>query len=454
MSKIFSRSMSESKLITFRSTNICLEHETNDFTRKLERERRVSNLLNKDLEELVEELGIKNKKLHRKIDDQRNRKGKQKIGILEENLDRSLKQLSEIKVLNLALKNKICAFRKEKNLYKTRNEGLKHNIEEVKSFSSKLRSESIDSLKVYDYMKEKIDGAEKSKEALRNSIHDKIGTLASQILSEAHDGNRYLHGISVKLADPIANASEVFQIIKNQANLWKQNCIKKRSSINEYSDFIKILNDGMEKMRRSSKKALLNENVNAFLNYFEESNKLSEYLDKLRDDLSRNEDELSSTRHQINLFRSCKEVDKNDRNSKLKQIDNEIDKTIQLSQDLTQSSEDMTEKVKNLNGPLTSISRNLKTLGLIEGFEYGLDSSKNAIELLQKLEKGIDLIIFSSQNLSRNDDIILPPIQKLKPSDVDIEAFIDPEEVSYPFTVQDLRQKATKSLQFFKESHK
>lgn len=97
-------SISESKIA--RNTTMYLENESVDRTRKLEHERRISIILDKDLEEHLKQLDLTKQKTAKLINKDWNYRGLKKISLIEGKLNQATVELSEIRSLTKHLDKK------------------------------------------------------------------------------------------------------------------------------------------------------------------------------------------------------------------------------------------------------------------------------------------------------------------------------------------------------------
>ena len=107
---------SSSDVFHFTSEVRRLEKNIGDFTRKLEHERRASILLDKEIQEMVHILNEK-KEGYTVVKSMEKKINKDQISELEEQLELTMRQLSNIKASNFKLREKINSLRKDKTLY-------------------------------------------------------------------------------------------------------------------------------------------------------------------------------------------------------------------------------------------------------------------------------------------------------------------------------------------------
>lgn len=207
---------SSSDIFSFTSEVRRLERNIGDFTRKLEHERRASILLDKEIEEMTKALNEKKngytavKSLQKKVN-------KDHISELEEQLEFTMRQLSNIRASNQRLREKVDSLRKDKNLCCKDNKRIENDIANTRDQIIKINTEASDFQKSLDSQHSKILSIHKSQEKNNGFYSSRMSSLQSQILMDRKEGSKFLKDFTVKFAKPIADASELFQLTKNSA---------------------------------------------------------------------------------------------------------------------------------------------------------------------------------------------------------------------------------------------
>lgn len=213
------KSLSESVFLSFQSETRRLENEIEEITRKLEQERRSSNLLNKDLEEVKKTLESRNLKQKKSLVSNKLKKKDERVDLLENKLSMGQKRLSELRCENKLMQDRINSLRKDRGSLVKTNIQLEKELVTAETFKKSASQTSLVNLKAEETNQSNIQKTQNYIGLTRSTYSQKIGFLSSQILAEKNSGARYLRGAHVNLAEPTANASEIFQISKNQVKV-------------------------------------------------------------------------------------------------------------------------------------------------------------------------------------------------------------------------------------------
>ena len=142
---------------------------------------------------------------------------KDHISELEEQLEFTMRQLSNIRASNQRLREKVDSLRKDKNLCCKDNKRIENDIANTRDQIIKINTEASDFQKSVDSQHAKILSLHKSQEKNNGVYSSRMSSLQSQILMDRKEGSKFLKDFTVKFAKPIADASELFQLTKNSA---------------------------------------------------------------------------------------------------------------------------------------------------------------------------------------------------------------------------------------------
>lgn len=443
---------SSSDIFSFTSEVRRLEKNIGEFTRKLEHERRASILLDKEIEEMSRVLNEKKtgftavKSLQKKVN-------KDHISELEEQLELTMRQLSNIRASNQRLREKINSLRKDKNLCNKDNKRIEQDIITTKDQIIKINTEAIDFQKSLDLQHSKIMSIHKSQEQHNGFYSSRMTNLQSQILMDRKEGSKFLKDFTVKFAKPIADASELFQLTKNSAKNWKERCIETLQEINKYQDFVKELNNGLQIMQKHSGKNSYNEIVTEYISSFEENIRLSNHVYELGEEIIHVTDEIALNEEQINVMNSTKESDNSSKEKILKEKTDILLSVQSKNQETQNKTQEIKQKLKDLAEPLNSMQQAFKEVNLplklsndkiadvgVEGGELNIDAMRI---LLKQLEEYIDLLVLmkssNADGLSISLDV--PNSKNKNKTDLDLDALIENED-HVVLTENEMKSKA------------
>ncbi|CAG9314726.1 unnamed protein product [Blepharisma stoltei] len=441
-----SRSISEVKLPLLQNEVQSLESEVEALTRKLEHERRQSTLLGKDLEEIKAMLNERISKNQYKSREKRKKQGDDKIKMLENELEREFKRLSELKSTNKKLQDKIDMLRKDKGSLLKSNQQL-----EIQLLSTTRLRKSASEVSVFNFNKDEINQGrivkiQNSLSSTRNDYSQKISLLSSQLLEGKMSENRFLKGITVNFAEPTVNASELFQLSKNQAKVWKDSCIEINEKINSYMDFIKELNSGMETMTNQCKIDSFQEIVDLFVTTFDENTRLSQYMYELGEEIIIIQKEIEKYKDQISNFHKTRGFSESTKAEKIDQINKAYEETVKNIEAENDAYKKTQEIFQTLLNPISEIEKMLSGVGFTCR-EFQLETDLSEINIIEECIS--TLLAISNEKNEGNKNLIgrnqsRSPL--IRPLEIDIDAMADPDETSRFFTLDEIRNKASKAF--------
>ena len=449
---------SSSDIFNFTSEVRRLERNIGDFTRKLEHERRASILLDKEIEEMTHALTEKKtgytavKSLQKKVN-------KDHISEIEEQLELTMRQLSNIRASNQRLRDKIDSLRKDKTLCSQGNLRVEQDIATTRKQIIKINTEAIDFQKSLDQQQVKIMSIHKSQEQNNGHFSSRMSNLQSQILLDRKEGSKFLKDFTVKFAKPIADASELFQLTKNSAKNWKERCYSTLQEINKYQEFVKELNNGLQIMQKHSGKSNYQEIVTEYISSFEENIRLSNHVYELGEEIIHVTDEIAYNEEQISSLNSTKEYDYTYKEEVLQEKSNILLNLQTKNAEIVANTKETKEKLKSLIAPLTDMHSAFKEINLPlklsqdkfrievpDGGELDIDNMKS---LLKKLEEYIDQMVLMKSSMGNEVSgftIEIPNAKGKSKFDVgEVESLIENDE-HYPMSEHEMRTKASEMI--------
>ncbi|CAG9323802.1 unnamed protein product [Blepharisma stoltei] len=436
------KSVSEKKILSYQTETQRLETEVEELTRKLEQERRLSILLSKDLEEITAMLGGLSSKHHKKIKGEWKKKSNNKAEMLESELEREFKRLSELKNSNKKLQDRIETLRKDKgSLLKSNNQlqlellsagKLKKSENEVSSFNFN-RSENNQS---------RITRAQETLSSARVDYSQKISLLSSKILEGRQSEAKYLKGITVNFAEPTANASEIYQIAKNQAKYWKTNCIEINEKSNMYSDFVTELNSGMETMKNQCEIQNHQEIVDLFVASFDENARLSQYMYELGEEISVTKKDIENNKNQIKGFNEVQKYSEGTKVEKISKINEELRKIVENIAVAKDRYKKLQSNMESVLYPISEIQEILKDLGF-NCKSFGKEVDISDIKIIEEHINGLLLVASKNNENIKKEAGSKSPLKFLE---IDSENLTEPDEGHHFFTVDEFRNRALKTF--------
>lgn len=439
---------SSSDVLNFTSEVRRLERNIGDFTRKLEHERRASILLDKEIEEMTQALSEK-KSGYSHVKSMQKRVNRDHISELEEQLELTLRQLSNIHASNLRLREKIDSLRKDKNLCTKDNSKTEQLINTTRQNIIKVNSEAVEFQKSLDQQQQKIMSIHKNQEQNNGFYSSRMSSLQSQILIDRKEGSRFLKDFAVKFAKPIADASELFQLTKNSAKVWKEKCQSTLQEINKYQDFVKELNNGLQVMKSHSGKSSYQEIVSEYISSFEENIRLSNHVYELGEEIIVVADEIAMNEEQISSMNNVKENDHTSKDRVLKEKTKILKALQEKNGNVKKSTNEVKEKLKALVVPLVGIHDSFTNVDLplrlshvkmrTEGLQEDLDI-ENMKLLLKRLEEYIDQLVLMKSSVNEGVHLEIPHGKGKNKPDIDFDTITD--DSHFIMTEAEMKHKA------------
>jgi hypothetical protein len=452
---------SSSDVFNFTSEVRRLERNIGDFTRKLEQERRASILLDKEIEEMTAALNER-KSGYTTVKTSQKKVNRDHISELEEQLELTMRQLSNIKASNQKLREKINTLRKEKNLCNQDNKRVESEISETKVKVQEVNEDAVKFQKSLDQQNSRLLTISKSQEEDNGIYSTRMSNLQSQILNDRKEGSKFLKDFTVKFAKPMADASELFQLTKNAAKHWKERCVSTLQEINKYQDFIKELNNGLQVMQKHSGKSTYQEIVDDYINSFEENIRLSNHVYELGEEIIHVEDEIVANEQQIALLNDTKENDYSNKEKILMEKTKNLQDLKQKNQEIKENTSEVKKNLQELMKPLVEIRVAFKSTNLplkLNKDQLQLENDEqNELEidemkfLLKQLDEYIDQVILMKSNSwsdasGKNDQQV-----KRTRYEVDLEGLV-PVEDHEILSKEEMNDRAKEMISKYEAHH-
>ena len=452
---------SSSDVFNFTSEVRRLERNIGDFTRKLEQERRASILLDKEIEEMTSALNEK-KSGYTTVKTNQKKVNRDHISELEEQLELTMRQLSNIKAANQKLRDKINTLRKEKNLCTQENKRVESEISETKVKVQEVNDDVVKFQKSLDQQNSKLLSITKSQEEDNGVYSTRMSNLQSQILLDRKEGSKFLKDFTVKFAKPIADASELFQLTKNAAKNWKERCISTLQEINKYQDFIKELNTGLQVMQKHSGKSTYQEIVDDYINSFEENIRLSNHVYELGEEIIHVNDEIVLNEQQISLLNDKKENDYSNKEKILQEKSKVLEDLRSKNLEIKNKTQEVKKNLQEIMKPLVEIQSAFKKTNL----PLKLNKDKPKLEnddtseleidemkfLLKQLDEYIDQVILMKSSTWSDSSIKLDHSSKKAKYDVDLEGLVSVEDHEI-LSKEEMNERAKEMLSKYDSHH-
>uniref|UniRef100_A0A7S3MRA6 ODAD1 central coiled coil region domain-containing protein n=1 Tax=Fabrea salina TaxID=342563 RepID=A0A7S3MRA6_9CILI len=450
MASTFRKSNLEKSQVIAEAEAQRLERDTENFTVKLEHERRTSNLLDKELEELKQKCEDKKQKIRNLQTKNKELKADQKITMVETQLEAAEKRLSDFKTQNNNLREQIDSIRIQNKNSTKDNLKVSDEISRTRSQLS-LTNEDVSKLKKSQELTQtNLHKTQKSLIETREMFSERISTLTSKILEDKLQGTKFVKGITVKYAEPIANASELLQLNKNAAENWMRKCKELQEKISSHRSFVEQLRKAMSTMQEQSSLSTYEEVVSSFIKSFEENLRLNNYICEVAEEISSIEEEIAKNTQQIKDFKNFKDESEDSKQQKL-QSKRESLETVKQKRTAA------IQKTASIKQAFECIQVNIKSISeLLSNFKFNSEFFKKELNFestevyLNQIEELLEAFLQWNNSLENKPQVNmtkeLPPLKhpRVKAPDVIYETHSDEE--SYPLSSKEIRDKAMKVL--------
>mmetsp|Transcript_1105 Transcript_1105/g.1109 ORF Transcript_1105/g.1109 Transcript_1105/m.1109 type:complete len:284 (-) Transcript_1105:102-953(-) len=168
--------------------------------------------------------------------------------------------------------------RKNAQGYHTGNLSAKKELERARSQIIETNRVSAEIQKTIEKYNENILSTHSKFESNRDILAESLSLMKSNYLEDKIEGTKFRQGFTVNFAQPIADASEMHGIYKNQAQKWSEKCKKMTSEKERIRMRVSDLNSAMEEMKAQSKLSSLKDVVDLFTSSINDHSKLSHYF--------------------------------------------------------------------------------------------------------------------------------------------------------------------------------
>lgn len=440
-------SSKRSNVFTFGHETIRLENDINQFTRKLEHERHLSLLLDKDIREIKHIIATTKRNLSQK---KSVFKLKEKIKQLENLLEVSSKQLGETLSHSKKLKAEINAMRKSATGFHNGNMTAKREIERAKSQIIQTNRMSTDLQKTIGKYNQNIMSTHSRYEHNKNSLTQSISMLRSGILEEKSQTLKFRQGFTVNFAQPIADASELYGIYKNQAQTWcqkNQGLAKEREKLKNHLD---ELNSALAKMKETSQQRDTRVVVDLLTNSIQEDSRLSHYLFNISEEIFKISEETSMNQDKLREINEKTEEEKD-----FEILETEKQALAKFKLEKTKAAErlrSLRAKIYSFPDGLKLISEELQKLDIhldVELPDFDEETVNNVMNLIETHVNSV--IYFKKQPQAIRPENPLPK-PKLNVNEIDLEKLIEEEIPVYAMSTKEFKLKAAKSYTKYSET--
>jgi len=454
--------------------SIRLQREVDDFTHKLEQQRRRNASIEEQVHSMSSEVRNKQDELKSKLPSfKEERRLDQRIKTFENNLQKEVVKLNDIQTKNKALREKINVLRREKKAYKENFERIEQELKEKSLEAEKSHQNYLNYVKAEEKYKLKMLKLKNKAEQDINQIQSQFTAMQSAIeedkkkqYSTAKEMNSIFKGTEI----PGAREDHVdpHSVIQALYNKWVSACRERKRVVDQYHKNIKVLSDAFNQIREATGIDNIEEMVTSFIKSEEQHYTLYSYVNTLNTELDSLEERYQYLCDHYEKLKNIMEQEKNESLIAASQLSSQVEELNAEEQKLTEEISGLKKEISEVQDPVEEMIKEFeeclftldfnKKLTRDEGFtvnEQNIEQYLGELEdylssLVTHLatEKGMSVFDVSLENISQKETKKVP--ENLKEF-LEEENLIDESEVEdTPLKFQEFQEK-TKQLLFKKQ---
>lgn len=338
-----------------------LGRDTEHLVESMEHEKRESVYLDQQISLLQEELN--QTKASKKLifpsksgeDHQKNR-----CLVLEKRIELEIIHLNETKSQNIALRNQVNNYRKDKKHYKRTLQHLREDISSLSKNTEETKQEFSQKLNVQNKYKKHAQNL-RSKSLLEKSTYTEKVTDYSMLIQEKIDIRKQIHKqIEDGILGQIKKQSDSVEISKLQKQLssrWESKVKEKKKALDNYMKHLNILKDTFDQIKLATGIHSVSEIVTSVIKSEEQNYEVYSYVNYLNSEIDKVHEQYVRTQEEIKSLQEDPRFSASDNQDILKFL-KEKKEAKKLKY------ENLFEKVQNLLPSLQQIFRSCTESGL------------------------------------------------------------------------------------------
>lgn len=338
-----------------------LGRDTESLVERMEHEKRESIYLDQQISLLIEDLNqskLSKKSIFPAIngeDQQKNR-----CSVLEKRIELEIIHLNEIKSQNIALRNQVNNYRKEKKHFKRTLQNLREDISSLSKNTEETRQDYMQKISTQNKYKKYAQNL-RSKSLLDKSTYSEKVTDFSMLIQEKIDIRKQIHkqienGILGQIKK-VSDSVEISKIQKQLASRWESKVKEKKKTLDNYMRHLNILKDTFDQIKMATGIHSVSEIVTSVIKSEEQNYEVYSYVNYLNSEIDKINEQYLKTEEEIKKLQQDPNFSSD--------IQEDIIKSLNDKKEAKKSNyENLFEKVQNLLPHLKNILKSCIASGL------------------------------------------------------------------------------------------
>lgn len=383
-----------------------LQREVDNFTHKLEQQRRRNASLDEQVSHMSKEVRSKKDELQAKLPSvKEERRLEVKIRTLEGNLQQEMVKLNDMQSKNKELREKINVLRREKQAYLEMFENMEQELIEKAREAEKCNKEHLESSKAEEKYKLKMLKLKAKAEEDIAQLQSQFSQMQSVIEEDRKKQNAAVKEIANTLTSPDGrgtgeDAVDPHTVLEALYNKWSSACKERKRVVDQYHKNIRILSDAFNQIREATGIDDIDEMVTAFIKSEEQHYALYSYVNSLNTELDGLEERYQYLSKHYEQLRNLLDQEKSSNiavatelNDQIRELNEEKNNTLEeiqaLKDEISSIQEPVEEMIKEFEECNFTLEFN-KKLTRDEGF---LVNEQNVEQYLGELEEYLSSLI-------------------------------------------------------------
>lgn len=376
MSKYLDLSYSQARSRLLESESDRLQREVDNFTHRLEQQRRRNASLEDQVLNISREVKTRRDNLQKTLPSiKEERKLEARIKTLENNLEKETVKLNDIQAGNKTLRDKIDILRREKRAYLEMFEAMENELIEKARRAERCNSEHLESTKQEDRYKDKMLKLKAQAEGDIKGLQSRFSQMQSEIEDDRKRQTQVIRDIAGTLMTPTSktgreDAVDPHTSLEVLYNKWVNACKERKKVVEQYHRNIKILSEAFNQIREATGIDDIDEMVTAFIKSEEQNYTLYSYVNSLNTELDALEEKHAFLAKHYEQMRSMMDQEHSNNIAVASELNSQINELKEEQQVTLQEIERMKNELSRIKDPVEEM---VKTF---EECEFDLEMTK------------------------------------------------------------------------------
>ena len=388
-----SRDISLGKSRLLESESDRLQREVDNFTHKLEQQRRRNASLDEQVKSMSTEVKTKKEELQAKLPSVKEEKKLElKIKTLENNLQKEMVKLNDIQAKNKDLREAINVLRREKKAYLEMFQSMEKELAEKAKEAEKCNREHVEGSKIEEKYKTKMLKLKAKAEEEIAALQNQFSVMQSVIEEDRKKQNAAVKEIANTLISPCGqtgheDAVDPHKVLEALYKKWVQACKERKAIVDQYHKNIRILSDAFNQIREATGIDDIDEIVTAFIKSEEQHYTLYSYVNSLNTELDALEDRYQYLSKHYEQLRNLLDQEKSSNIAVASELNNQIQE-LNLEHDSTLAAiENLKQEISSIQEPVEEMLKEFEECQFTLEFNKKLTKDEGFVVNEQNVEQ-------------------------------------------------------------------